>query len=294
MKVVVGGASGFLGSALIQRLEARGDDVVRLVRRGASSTHESLWDPHRGVIDQAVIDAADAVVNLSGQPVAHWPPTTAWKRELVASRLTATTTLAAAVAAAPNPPILLSGSGAGYYGPDRGDEILTEDSAPGSGFLAQLVADWEQATAPASDAGARVVFLRTGLVAHPSGGVLKSMLPVARLGLSATIGRGTQYFPVISRTDWCRAVTHALTTGIAGPINLAMPDVPTNAEFTRALGRVFGKPTLLRVPATVLKLALGEMSADLLGSVRLRPQRLLDSGFEFEQPTVADVLAAVL
>lgn len=292
MRVVVGGASGFLGTALVDHLTRAGHDVVRLVRREDASG--SRWDPGAGVVAQDVIDAADAVVNLSGEPIAHWPPTASWKRELATSRLTATSTLAKAIAASPRPPIFLSGSGAGIYGPDRGAEPLTEDSPPGTGFLADLVGDWEDAAGPAVEAGARVAFLRTGLPVHRSGGLLQPMLPAARLGLAATIGNGAQYFPVVSLSDWCRAADHVLTSDLAGPVNIAVPEVPTNAEFTRALGRRLHRPAGLRIPSTALKLALGSMAADLLGSLRLQPRRLLDSGFEFEHPTVDDVVASAL
>jgi uncharacterized protein (TIGR01777 family) len=294
LRVVIGGASGFLGSALVQRLRSHGHEVVRLVRRDDPSADTSRWDPAAGVVDQSAIDSADAIVNLSGEPIAHWPPTESWRRELVTSRISATTTLARAVAAAPSPPVLISGSASGYYGPDRGDELLTENSPPGAGFLSELVVEWEKAASAAMDAGSRVVFLRTGLPAHRSGGLLKPLLPGVRLGLGAAIGSGKQYFPVVSLTDWCRAVLHALDGDFAGPINIAMPDVPTNAEFMDALGRATHRPRFLRVPQTAVKLGLGSMAPDILGSIRLSPQRLLETGFEFAHPTLEDVVAAAL
>jgi hypothetical protein len=245
-------------------------------------------------VDQAVIDSADAVVNLSGEPIAHWPPTESWRRELVRSRLSATETLVRAISAAPTPPVLLSASGAGYYGPDRGDEALTESSAPGAGFIPQLVVDWEASALAAASAGSRVVLLRTGLPLHRSGGVMKPMLPAFKLGLGAKLGDGAQYFPVVSLTDWCRAVEHVLSTDFSGPVNIALPEAPTNAEFTDALGRALHRPTVVRVPATPVKLALGSLASAVLGSLRLRPQALLDAGFEFGHPTLEEVVKAAL
>ena len=294
MQVVIGGASGFLGTALAEHLRRDGHDVVRLVRHDDVATDASRWDPAAGVIDQSVIDSADAVVNLSGSPIAHWPPTEAWKRELVASRMTATTTLAQAIAAAPSPPVFLSGSASGYYGPDRGAEELTEGSTPGAGLLADLVVDWEKATAPAAEAGSRVVLLRTGLPLHRSGGALQPMLPAFRFGLGAKLGKGDQYFPVMSLSDWTRAVAHAMANDIAGPINLVMPEVPTNAEFTDALGRALRRPTVLRIPSTAIKVGLGSLAPSLLGSLRMQPRRLLDDGFAFEHTSIADVVTAAL
>lgn len=294
MRVVIGGASGFLGTALTEHLRSDGHDVVRLVRHDDVAADASRWDPAAGVVDQSVIDSADAVVNLSGSPIAHWPPTEAWKRELAASRLTATTTLVQAIVAAPSPPVFLSGSASGYYGPDRGAEELTEDSASGAGFLADLVVDWEKATAPATEAGSRVVVLRTGLPLHRSGGALQPMLPAFRFGMGAKLGRGDQYFPVMSLSDWTRAVAHAMADDVTGPINLVMPEVPTNAEFTDALGRALRRPTVLRIPSTAIKVGLGSLAPSLLGSLRMKPQRLLQTGFSFEHRTIDDVVRAAL
>jgi uncharacterized protein (TIGR01777 family) len=294
MRVVIGGASGFLGTALAEQLRRDGHDVVRLVRRDDAAPDASQWDPAAGFVDQSVIDSADAVVNLSGSPIAHWPPTEAWKRELVASRMTATTTLARATAAAPAPPVFLSGSASGYYGPDRGAEELAEDSSRGAGFLADLVVDWEKATAPAAEAGSRVVLLRTGLPLHRSGGALQPMLPAFRLGMGAKLGKGDQYFPVMSLFDWTRAVAHAMTGDVAGPINLVMPAVPTNAEFTDTLGRALRRPTVLRIPSTAIKVGLGSLAPSLLGSLRMQPQRLIQTGFEFEHRTIDAVVESAL
>lgn len=294
MKVVVGGASGFLGTALVGHLRDAGHEVVRLIRREDGSADASRWDPAAGSVDQSLIDSADAVVNLSGAPIAHWPPTQRWRRELVSSRLGPTTTLASAISRAPRPPVFLSGSACGIYGTDRGTEALTEAKAPGPGFLAQLAIDWEAAASPAAESGSRVVLLRTGLPLHRSGGALKPMLPAFRLGLGAKLGSGTQFFPAVSLVDWCRAVEHALGHDVSGPLNIGMPDVPTNAEFTDALARAVHRPSFMRAPGAPIRLALGELGESLLGSIRLVPQQLIDSGFEFAHPTLPDVLRAGL
>ena len=188
MHVVIGGASGFLGTALVAHLRQQGHQVTRLVRSDDTSSDASQWDPHTGRLDQIVIDRADAVVNLSGSSVGRFPRTGRVRRELLASRIDATTTLARAVAASESKPALMSGSAMGLYGPDRGDEILTENSEPGTGFLSELVQRWEQATQPAADAGARVCILRTTLPLDPKGGLLGPLVPMFKLGAGARLG----------------------------------------------------------------------------------------------------------
>lgn len=294
MRVVIGGASGFLGAPLVHHLRERGHDVTELVRRSAKSG-QSWWKPSEGLIDQHVIDAADAVVNLSGSPIQQWPRTPARKREILSSRLTATTTLARAVAAAPSPPALLSGSGMSWYGVDRGDDELTEaDTTQGPGFLADVAQQWEAAAAPASDAGARVAFLRTSVVLDRSGGALRLMAVPFRFGLGARLGDGRQYFSTISLRDWVGAVTHVLEHDVAGPVNLAIPDDVTNRTFTRALAHALHRPAFLAAPSFALRLALGSLADDLLGSLRLRPAVLMDSGYAFRDPGIDRVLRTAL
>lgn len=295
MKVVVGGASGFLGAALVQHLRQEGHDVTRLVRRPEASPDAFPWNPSEGAVDQAVIDAADVVVNLSGEPISHWPPTKRWQEEVLSSRLAATTTLAAAIARAPRPPALLSSSGMSAYGADRGDEVLTESSSPGDGFLAEVVHAWESATRTATDAGARVCLLRTTLAVHRSGGLLKPQLPAFRVGLGARLGSGQQHMSLISRTDWVRAVGFlAARDDLSGPFNLGIPGDATNAEFTDTVAAAFGRRARLAAPASVVKLGAGPVADDLLGSLRVKPRALLDAGFAFDHPDLASVVDSAL
>jgi len=294
MHVLVGGASGFLGSALVDRLTADGHQVTRLVRRPSHSAAESTWDPAAGRVDQSLIDRVDAVVNLSGSPISQWPRTAGRRREILSSRLSATRTLATAVANVPDPPALLSGSGMSWYGVDRGCDLLDESAGPGSGFLADVSQQWEAATQPAIDAGARTVLLRTPLVLGKQGGALKVMLPAWRLGGGARLGSGEQRMSLISREDWVRAVSHLVDSDVSGPVNLAMPDSVSNAEFTKALGRAVHRPALLAAPRFAVRAVLGGISEDLLGSLDLVPSALEDSGFTFEQPDLSQALDAAL
>lgn len=295
MRFVIAGASGFLGQAWREHLARQGHDVVRLVRGEAHSQGESPWDPYRGVLDQSVVDAADVVANLAGAPIARWPWTQAYKETLRDSRVATTRTLAEAVAASPRKPALVAQNGIAGYG-DRGDEVLTEDSStPADTTLARITREWQEATAPASDAGARVVVMRTAIPLHRSGGALKPMLLLFRSGLGGPIGDGTQYFPTISLNDWVRAATHLATHDeCRGVYNVVGPGTTTNAEFTRQLAGRVHRPALVRAPAWPMRKVLGELSNELLGSVRLEPARLTADGFEFEEPTLEDRLAAAL
>ncbi len=294
MQVVIGGASGFLGTALTEHLRSNGHAVTRLVRSG-SGDDASRWDPAAGLIDQDVIDAADAVINLSGASISRWPRTRAYRQELLDSRTSPTSVIAQAIAKSPTPPVLLSGSAMGYYGGDRGDEVLTEASSPGTGFLADIVQAWESAAAPAVET-TRVVFLRTSLVLDKRGGLLKLMQVPFKLGGGAKLGPGTQYMSLISLQDWLRAVQFLLESPTAsGPHNLTMPRPPTNAEFTDALGDALHRPTFLTAPSFALKLALGTgIAKDLLGSLRLSPKALTDAGFEFEHPDLKSTIESAL
>lgn len=295
MHVVVGGASGFLGSALTTHLRERGHQVTRLIRSGEPADDASLWDPAAGRVDQAVIDAADAVVNLSGSPISQWPRTKARKKEILASRLTATSTLAAAVAASSTPTAFISGSGMSWYGAERGDETLTESSSAGTGFLADVSHQWEAAAAPAIAAGARTCFVRTSLVLSKDGGVLALMLPVWKLGGGARLGSGKQHMSLISLHDWVRGVEFLLESQDAsGPFNFAMPQAVTNAEFTDLLGEAVHRPTFLAVPGFAIKAALGGISDDLLGSLRVSPAALGEAGFSFSEPDLRAAFESAL
>lgn len=294
MQIVIGGASGFLGTALTDHLRSRGHTVTRLVRSG-SGNDASRWDPAAGVIDQDLINAADAVINLSGASISRWPRTRAYRQELLDSRTSPTSVIAQAIAKSPTPPVMLSASAMGYYGNDRGDEVLTERSTAGTGFLSDLVQAWEAAALPAVET-TRVVFLRTTLVLDKRGGLLKIMLIPFKLGAGAKIGSGSQYMSFISLSDWLRAVEFLLESQTAnGPYNLTMPQSQTNAEFTDALGDALHRPTFLAAPGIALKAALGTgIAKDLLGSLRVSPKALTSAGFEFEHPDLASTIEAAL
>lgn len=294
MQVVIGGASGFLGTALSDFLRERGHTVTRLVRSGSGSD-ASRWDPAAGVIDQDLINESDAVINLSGASISRWPRTRAYRQELLDSRTSPTSVIARAISKSPTPPVMLSASAMGFYGSDRGDEVLTERSAAGTGFLADLVQAWEAAALPAVET-TRVVFLRTTLVLDKRGGLLKLMLIPFKVGAGAKLGSGSQYMSFISLSDWLRAVEFLLESQTAsGPYNLTMPQSQTNAEFTDALGEALNRPTFLSAPGIALKAALGAgIAKDLLGSLRVSPKALTSAGFEFEHPDLASTIDAAL
>lgn len=295
MRIVIGGASGFLGGPLIAYLRDQGHQVTRLVRSGSPSDESSVWDPATGRIDQVLIDRADAVVNLSGAPVAHWPWTKSYCAKIHDSRVSCTLTLSEAIAAAPKPPVFISASGMSYYGSDRGDEELTEQSTQGGGFLPDVVRAWEAAAQPARDVGARVCHVRTSLVLHKDGGTLKTLLPIYKLGLGGKLSSGDQYFSVISRNDWIRGVGFLLDTESAsGPFNFANPNPATNAEFNRKLSSALHRPGFATVPRFAMKAALGRLADEALGSLRVYPARLLAEGFAFQQPDLDSTIAAAL
>jgi uncharacterized protein (TIGR01777 family) len=296
MRVVIAGASGFLGRAARAHLAAEGHEVVRLVRRDAGSANESRWDPVRAVVDPEVVESADVVVNLAGASFVRWPLTEAYKRKFRDSRVLSTRTLAEAIARSTRKPAFLAQNGTSYYG-DRGDEVLTEASAPGNDgtFLNGITKDWEAATRPAAEAGARVCVMRTAAVLDKHGGAFGPLQLIFRAGLGGPAGDGRQYFSTISLNDWMRALAFLATTPWSeGAYNLSGPTPTTNAEFAEQLGRTLNRPTFLRVPATPLRKVFPELSPELLGSIRVEPARLLDEGFEFEQPTLNERLAAAL
>ncbi len=295
MRVVIGGASGFLGSHLTEHLRAGGHEVVRLVRRAPSGAEESRWDPYAGQVDQEIVSSADVVINLAGAPTVGNPHSSKWARTLLESRVTTTRVLAEAVAAAPTPPAYLAGNGISYYG-DHGDQRLTEDSdSRGDAMLTQVTREWQAATEPAAAAGARVCVLRTAPVLDRRSAPLKQLLLPFKLGLGVTLGSGKQHFPCVSLRDWVAAVAFlAEHDDVSGPVNLVCVETPTNAEFTKALAAAVHRPAFLKVPAAVLRPAAGRMAPELLGSVNASPQRLLDAGFEFADPDIGAVIAAAL
>ncbi|GAA2757213.1 TIGR01777 family oxidoreductase [Actinopolymorpha rutila] len=295
MRFVLAGGSGFLGQALRTRLTGEGHEVTQLVRRPPQAADQRRWDPDRGQVDAEVLAGADAVVNLAGANLGRVPWTSSYRQTIRTSRLGTTSTLARALAELPDPPVFVSGSATGYYGKDRGDLLLDEDSPAGDGFLAELCRDWEAATDPADRAGVRVVHLRTSPVLDRSGGVFKLMERQFRLGAGGRLGSGRQYLPMIALDDWLSAVQFLVDRADArGPYNLTIPEPATNAEFTKALGAALHRPTLLPVPAVALRTALGEFSAEMLGSVRLMPRRLLDAGFTFAAPDVTALVDSAL
>lgn len=296
MRVAVSAASGLIGTALARDLAGGGADVVRLVRRPARSPDEISWQPESASgLDPAALRDVDAVVHLSGAPVAPRRWTSARKALLRSSRITATRTLATAMAAAePRPAVLLCASAIGYYG-DTADRAVDESAPSGQGFLAELVRDWEAAAEPARNAGIRVVNLRSGLVLSPAGGLLGQLLLPFRLGLGAKIGSGRQYMSWISLPDEIRAIRFLLeSAGATGPFNLTAPEPVTNAVFTSALARAVRRPAPLTVPSFALRAALGEVSGELLGSARVLPARLQADGFSFAHPGIGAALTAVL
>ncbi len=294
MRIAISGGSGLIGTALTAELAASGCDVVRLVRRPATAPAEIQWDPAAD-LDPAVLAGTDAVVHLSGAPIAAKRWTTARKAELRASRLTSTGTLAAAMASAEPPPsVLICGSAIGFYG-DTGEAIVDESAPAGRGFLADLVRDWEAAAEPARAAGIRVVSIRSGVVLSARGGMLGRLLLPFRLGLGARIGSGAQYLSWISLTDEVRAIRFAIDDdGLSGPVNLTAPEPVTNAAFTRALARALGRPAFLRLPSPLLSAALGEVASELLASARVVPAKLLQAGFTFRDPDIQTALARIV
>lgn len=292
MRVAVTGASGLIGSALVPALRARGDDVVKLVRRAPSAADEVRWDPRSGEVDLAGLSGVQGIVHLAGAGVGDKRWTDAYKAEIRDSRVQGTMTIAQAAAAlGPRPGVLICGSAIGYYG-DTGDRIVTEESPQGAGFLADVVADWEASARPAVDAGIRVPYARTGLVVSSQGGAWKRLMPIFKAGLGGKIGSGSQYWSFISLRDEVAALITLLDDGrYSGPVNLTAPTPVTNSEVTAAMGRVLGRPTLLPVPAFALKVALGEFSQDVLGSQRVIPTVLERDGFTWSDPTIDQAIS---
>lgn len=290
--VAVTGATGLIGGALVAALRARGVRVRRLVRtlRG-DSTDDAVWDPMHAQLSRDALDGVDAVVHLAGEPIAQrW--TNDRKQAIRESRVRGTELLARTIAQMERKPsVLLSGSAVGYYG-DRGDELLDEQSAAGSDFLAGVARDWERATAAASDAGVRVVHVRTGVVLSPKGGALAKLLLPFRMGVGGPIGSGRQWMSWISLHDQIRAIEHALaSSAVAGAVNFVAPNPVTNAEFASTLGHVLARPALVPVPSVAIELLYGEMArATILAGQRVLPKALAASGFAFAHPTLEQAL----
>ncbi|MFF2098480.1 TIGR01777 family oxidoreductase [Streptomyces sp. NPDC058202] len=294
-RIAIAGASGLIGSELARSLRADGHEVVRLVRHAPRSRDEVRWDPQRQRIDAAGLLGCAAVVNLAGAGVAARPWTEAYKKQIRDSRVLGTATLAEAVASLDEPPrVFVNGSAIGFYG-DTGSRAVDESAPPGDGFLSSVCVEWEEATAPAQEAGVRTVLPRTGLVVSRAGGAWAKLFPLFKAGLGGRLGDGRQYWSFIALHDEVAAIRHLLDTeSVSGPVNLTAPDPLTNREITEAMGRVLHRPTLLATPAPLMRLALGEMSGEILGSQRVLPTRLLESGFTFAFPSIDGTLRAAL
>lgn len=296
MKIVVTGSSGFIGTATVHALEARGHRVVRLVRSGSAGENRITWDPEHGQLELDALAGIDAAVNLAGEPIGARRWTERQKAKILDSRERTTTLLSQAmIRLSPQPRALLSASAMGYYG-ERGDELLTESAASGHGFLASVCRRWEAATSVASEAGIRVVHLRTGLPLHPSGGLMKRVLLPFRFGLGGRFGSGRQWMSWISLEDQIRAMLHLLENDEAnGAFNIAAPEPVRNDEFTRVLARVLHRPALIPIPKVLIAIPFGrELTNDLLSSIRLSPARLERSGYRFTSPELEPALRAML
>ncbi|MFD8914920.1 TIGR01777 family oxidoreductase [Streptomyces sp. NPDC059575] len=292
-RIAVAGASGLIGSALVRSLRADGHEVVRLVRHEPRGEDEVRWAPERQTVDAAGLSGCDVVVNLAGAGVGDKRWTPEYKRLIRDSRVLGTATLAEAAAALPEPPrVFVNGSAIGYYG-DTGDRITDESAPPGDGFLPSVCEEWEEAAAPVREAGVRTVFVRTGLVVASGGGAWGRLFPLFKAGLGGRLGNGRQYWSYIALHDEVAAIRHLIDRAdLSGPFNLTAPDPLTNQQITEAMGRVLHRPTPFPVPAAVLRAVLGEMAGDVLGSQRVVPRRLLESGFAFAFPGIEDAIRA--
>lgn len=301
MRILVSGSTGFIGSALTEALAARGDNVVRLVRRAPSGPGEVLWNPQPGrpgeaPVESGALEGLDAVVHLGGDPIAAGRWTAAKKARIRASRVDGAAGLARTLAGLNRKPrVFVCASAVGIYG-DRGEETLIESSPPGTGFLAETGRAWEAACHPAAQAGIRVAHARFGMVLHPFGGALSKLLPIFRLGAGGPLGSGRQWMSWIAREDAVGALLHILATeALRGPVNCVAPEPVRNAEFTRALGSALRRPAFFPVPAFGLRLLFGEMANEaLLASARVLPERLRETAYRFRFPRLEPFLRQAL
>lgn len=296
-KILVTGSTGLVGSALLPELRSQGHEVFRLVRSQAKAgAAEIYWNPEQGIEDTVRLEGLDAVVHLAGENISEGRWTEEKKKRIRDSRVKGTRTLSDALASLKQPPrALLSASAIGYYG-SQGDRILTEDGAPGSDFLAGVCREWEAATEPATQRGIRVLLLRFGVILTPKGGALSKMLAPFQFGVGGRLGSGRQYMSWVTLDDVVGVIKHALLDEtISGPVNVVAPHPVTNYEFTKTLGRVLSRPTIFPVPAFAIRLAFGEMGdAALLGSTRVEPARLKESGYAFRHPELEGALRQML
>jgi len=295
MRIVVSGASGLIGTALVAHLRADGHDVLTLVRRPPSSPTEVRWEPADGLLDPGSLAGVEAAVNLSGAGIGDRRWNESYRRLVVDSRTSSTTLLATCLAKLdPRPAVLLSGSAIGYYG-DRDDETITEATPNGTGFLADLCDRWESATAAAQDAGIRVCHARTGLVLSRRGGLLGRLLPLYRLGLGGPLGSGRQWQSWITLEDEVGAIAFLLTGEVSGPVNLTAPHPVRQRDLARAIGRAVHRPARLPAPAPALRLAVGGFADEgILASQRALPTVLNDAGYEYGASDIDEGLAVAL
>jgi uncharacterized protein (TIGR01777 family) len=294
MRILVSGASGPIGAALLRSLKAQGSAVTRWVRNSATGNDQIVWDPSRPLSPDSV-SGFDAVIHLAGESiVGRW--TDAKKRRILDSRSQGTGHLAEAVAKASQPPrVFISASAVGFYG-NRGDEVLSEDSASGEGFAAEICRQWEAATQPAAKAGIRTAQMRIGVVMSADGGALPKMLTPFRLGLGGRLGNGRQWWTWVSVRDVVGAIQHVLNhNSLSGPVNAVAPNPVTNAEFTRILASVLNRPAIFPIPAFAVRMIFGEMGEELfLGSQRVEPTKLAASGYQFQHPDLKNALKEIL
>jgi uncharacterized protein len=293
-RILVSGASGPIGAALLPALKAQGATVTRLVRKSATGNDQIVWDPAR-LLSPDLVSGFDAVIHLSGESiVGRWTGTK--KRRIIDSRIQGTGHLVEAIVkASPPPRVFVSASAVGYYG-NRGNEILREDSPSGQGFAAETCRKWEAATQPAARAGIRTAQMRFGVVMSADGGALPKMLPPFRLGLGGRLGDGRQWSPWVSVRDVVGAIQHVLSNeSLSGPVNIVAPNPVTNAEFTRVLASVLHRPAIFPVPAFAVRLIFGEMGEELfLASERVEPAKLEASGYRFQHPDLRNALQEIL
>lgn len=291
MKIIAAGCSGLIGTELITQLEARGDEVIQLVRRTPDSDSERKWNPQSGELDPAYVEGADTVICLSGTGVADKRWTASVRKDIVSSRVDSVDTLAKTITSCANPPkTLLSASAVGYYGSSLSDDEKDETSMAGSDFLADVCKQWEAAAEPAHDV-ARCVQTRIGVVLTTQGGALAKMLPPFKLGVGGPLSSGKQIMSWISLSDVVNAMIHNIDNdSVSGPVNLTAPHPLSNVEFSRSLAHALGRPCIFRVPAVVIRMALGEMGETLmLKGAHVNPTRLLNSGFRFQHATIHEV-----